>query len=398
MAGTDSSASSGSLGRRDFLRASTLSALPAGLASGGMPGDRAVGATGGPPPPMILRSLEPEALEFPFASLDGFLTPNERFYVLSHFKAPRLDPHAWRLTVEGLVDRPLELGLDDLKAMPGRREVALLECSGNGRVFLEPKVYGVPWELGGVGNAEWVGVPLADVLDRAGVKAEAVEVILEGADRGEVREEPKTPGVIPFARSLPIAKARRDVLLAYRMNGSDLPIAHGFPLRAVVPGWHGVASVKWLSRIVAVETPYRGYFQSLQYAYFGRRDGRPDLVQVTEVGVKAQVARPGRGEIVPRGSEYRAFGAAWAGESEVAGVEVSTDGGKSWAMAKLLGESVRNAWRLWEFPWRAPEQAGPRTVMARARDVSGRVQPMTRDQDRRNYMVSHVLPVDIEVG
>jgi DMSO/TMAO reductase YedYZ molybdopterin-dependent catalytic subunit len=349
------------------------------------------------PYPLILRSREPEALEFPFASLDSYLTPNDRFYQLSHFGVPRLDSRTWRLRVEGAVDRPLDLTYDDLLEMKSIPKVAMLECSGNGRVFLLPKVNGVPWELGGVGNAEWTGVPLDAVLERAGVRQGAVEVILEGADHGERKEEPRSPGSIPFARSIPIAKARTDVLLAYRMNGVDLPPAHGYPLRAVVPGWHGVASVKWLTRVVVADRRFVGYFQSLEYTYFERRDGLPSLVPVTEVGVKSQVARPGRGERVPRGTDYRVHGAAWAGESDVVKVEVSTDGGGSWSEAGLLGEPVRHAWRLWEFNWRTPGRSGPRTVMARARDASGRVQPMARDPDRRSYMISHVLPVEVEV-
>jgi DMSO/TMAO reductase YedYZ molybdopterin-dependent catalytic subunit len=347
---------------------------------------------------MILRSREPEALEFPFATLDGFITPNDRFYVLSHFGTPRLDAQTWRLRVEGAVERPLELTYDDLTRMPSRRQVALLECSGNGRVFLLPKAPGVPWELGGVGNAEWAGVPLAAVLDRAGVKETAVEVILEGADRGERKEEPKSPGTIPFARSVSVAKARRDVLLAHKMNGVDLPPAHGYPVRAVVPGWHGVASVKWLTRVVVTDEPFLGYFQSLEYTYFERRHGLPGLVPVTEVQVKAQVARPGRGEVVPRDKDYRVHGAAWAGESLVTRVEVSTDGGRSWSDATLLGDPVRHAWRRWEYVWRALGQPGRRIVMARATDDGGRVQPMGRDPDRRGYMISHVLPVEVEVS
>jgi DMSO/TMAO reductase YedYZ molybdopterin-dependent catalytic subunit len=264
------------MGRRTFLNgaATFLSPLCVGF---GTPPSRFASSDDRNPPsdkvpfPMILRSREPEALEFPFSTLDSFLTPNDRFYVLSHFDTPRLDARTWRLKVEGAVDRPAELGYDDLREMPSRRKVALLECSGNGRVLLHPKAQGVPWELGGVGNAEWLGVPLDAVLDRAGVKEGAVEVILEGADRGERKEEPKSPGVIPFARSVPIEKARRDVLLAYQMNGEDLPPKHGYPVRAVVPGWHGVASVKWLTRIIVADRPFAGYFQSLEYTYLGER-------------------------------------------------------------------------------------------------------------------------------
>jgi DMSO/TMAO reductase YedYZ molybdopterin-dependent catalytic subunit len=226
-----------------------------------------------------------------------------------------------------------------------------------------------------------------------------VEVILEGADSGEIRTDPTSPGVIPFARSLPLAKARKpEVLLAYSMNGKDLPAAHGFPLRAVVSGWYGMASVKWLTRLVVADRPFQGFFQSLDYSVFVRRHGLGSLVPITEMQVKAEVARPARGEVVAADSDYRVHGAAWAGEAQVSVVEVSTDGGKKWAQAKLQGKEVPFAWRLWEYTWHTPKEKGRHVVMARAADSTGRVQPMKRDPDRRNYLISHVLPVEVEVG
>jgi DMSO/TMAO reductase YedYZ molybdopterin-dependent catalytic subunit len=275
--------------------------------------------------------------------------------------------------------------------------MATLECAGNGRIFLVPKAKGLLWEWGAVGNAEWTGVPLTAVLDRVGVKISVVEVVLEGHDRGEIPEEPKTPGAIPFARSLPLEKARRDVLLAYQMNGRDLAPSHGFPLRAIVPGWYGMASVKWLKRILLVERPFAGYFQTLDYSYFERRQGIPSLVPLTENQVKAQIARPARHEVVPKGRDYRVHGAAWAGESTIAKVELSTDGGKTWAEATLAGEPIPHAWRLWEWTWRTPNAAGPGSMIARATDARGRVQPMTRDDDRRTVMINHLVPVEFEI-
>jgi DMSO/TMAO reductase YedYZ molybdopterin-dependent catalytic subunit len=181
------------------------------------------------------------------------------------------------------------------------------------------------------------------------------------------------------------------------MNGHDLAPRHGFPLRAVVPGWYGMASIKWLRRIIVVERPFAGYFQTLDYSYFERRHGIPSLAPVAENEVKAQIARPARHEVVPKGTEFRVHGAAWAGESEVAKVEVSTDGGKAWAEATLTDEAVPHAWRLWEWTWQAPKEPGPGSMMARATDKRGRVQPMGRDADRRNVMISHVVPVEFEV-
>jgi DMSO/TMAO reductase YedYZ molybdopterin-dependent catalytic subunit len=392
------------LDRRGFLRGAA--ALPVILATPGIPPTPARAEEGDPRPQgagrssgLITRQTDPENLEFPFSTLESFLTPTEQFYVRTHFEVPALEASSWRLTVEGAVERPLELGSDELRRMPARTVTALLECSGNGRVFLKPPQVGIRWGLGGVGNAEWTGVPLAAVLERAGVKPGAVEVILEGADQGEFREPlPKTPGAIPYARSLPLEKARRpEILLAYQMNGEDLPPRHGHPARAIVPGWYGMASVKWLKRIIVTDRPFLGYFQTFQYTLWERRHGLPSLVPVTEIEVKAQIARPAPYEVVPKGSTYRIHGAAWTGDSEVAKVEVSTDGGRTWTVAKLTGESIRFAWRFWEHAWATPARAGRQLLMARATDDRGRVQPMGRDNDRRDAMISHVLPIEVEV-
>ena len=383
-----------SLHRRAFLHRSVL-ALPA-LAGVG-PRLLAAEPDAAEPgfPGLIVRSTEPQNLEYPFAALHDFITPNEHFYVRNHFPLPKIDLKSWRLKVEGAVERGLELSYEEVCKLPSRTVTAVLECAGNGRVFLTPTASGVQWSLGAVSNAEWTGVSLAALLEKAGVKGTAVEVILEGADRGTATN---SPGPIAFARSLPIAEARRpEVLLAHRMNGKELPAAHGHPLRAVVPGWYGMASVKWLTRIIVTEERYRGFFQTLDYAYFRRRDGLPDLVPITAIEVKASIARPGREEIVPAGKPYRVFGAAWTGEGAVTKVEFSGDGGKTWQAATLLGKPVPFSWRLWEHAWQVPKQAGPLKLMARATDSKGRTQPMQRDPLRRNYMISHVVPIEVVV-
>ena len=348
---------------------------------------------------LIIREKEPENLEFPFSSLNSFVTPNDQFFIRSHFPVPRLDARTWRLRVEGLVERPFELTMDELLLMPARTVTSAMECAGNSRIFLSPKVGGLQWENGAVGNAEWTGVPVAAVLERAGVKPGAVEVVLEGADSGEIKKEPVSPGKIHFARGLPLVKALSpDVLLAHQMNGEPLPVAHGFPLRAVVPGWYGMASVKWLTRIVVTDRVFRGYWQSSDYTFWEQRDGLPiQMLPVAEVEVKAEIARPVLHEVVAADSIYRVHGAAWTGESEIVKVEVSTDGGEVWSAAQLLGAPVRYAWRLWEFSWRTPSRAGGCTVMARATDARGRTQPCQRDAHRGTYMITHVQPIEVEV-
>jgi DMSO/TMAO reductase YedYZ molybdopterin-dependent catalytic subunit len=348
---------------------------------------------------LIVRDRDPENLEFPFSALNSFVTSNEQFFVRSHFAVPKLEPDKWRLSVEGLVKQPCQITYDELLKMPSRTVMMTLECAGNSRIFLSPKVSGLQWELGAVGNAEWIGVPLAAVLKRAGVKPGAVEVVLEGADSGEIKKEPVSPGKIHFARGLPLAKALMpEVILAYHMNGEPLSRAHGFPVRAIVPGWYGMASVKWLHRIVVSDTIFRGYFQTSDYTFWEQREELPiQLLPVTEVEVKAQIARPVLHEILPANSVYRIHGAAWTGDSDITKVEVSVDGGNAWEEAKLLGTAVPYAWRLWDYHWRTPAQPGAYTVRARATDARGNVQPMQRDSHRGSYVITHVQPIEIEV-
>ena len=345
----------------------------------------------------IVRSEDPLNLEMPFEKLDGFITPTEAFYVRTHFPIPKIDKNKWRLRVEGEVKKPFELGYDELLKLKSRKIPVTLECAGNNRNFLEPKVKGVQWGLGAVGNAEWTGVRLSILLDRAGVHSGAGEVILEGADGGKL-DDPKGPaGELKFARSIPLTKARADVLLAYKMNEVDLPAQHGFPLRAIVPGWYAMASIKWLERIIVTNKPFTGYYQTLDYAYWKRRGEIADLVPLSEIAIKAEIARPAQGEIISANSKVRIHGAAWTSDDEITKVEVSTDGGSVWSEAKLIGAAKRNAWRLWEFNWKTPSKPGKQKLIARATDSRGRTQPVERDPDRGTYMINHLLPITVEV-
>jgi len=378
--------------RRDLFRAAPLAAAPF------------LGGTAGaqePPryPGMTVRMRLPENLEFPFSELKSFITPTERLFIRSHFPVPKIDPATWRLTVEGAVEKKLELTLDDIKKFPPVTMPLTLECAGNGRVFLVPQARGLQWGLGAVGTAEWTGVPLAAILEKAGVKPGAVEVILVGTDVGTIATDPASPGPIAFDRSIPLEKARKpEVLLAYGMNGEDLTPSHGFPLRAVVGGWFGMASVKWLSRIVVTDKPYAGFWQTYDYAYFERRDGKlPQLTPITKMLPKASIAQPTLAENVPAGKPYTVHGAAWAGESAVSKVEVSTDGGTTWALAKLTGPEKPFCWRTWEFLWQVPAAKGPMKIVARATDSAGATQPDQRNADRRSYMIDHLVPVDVLV-
>jgi len=346
---------------------------------------------------LIVREEEPLNLEMPFSTLSSFTTPNESFYVRCHFPIPEIAASEWRLKIEGEVEAPFELDYAELLAMEPRTIAATLECAGNNRLFLEPKVKGVQWGLGAVGNAEWTGVPLSAILDRARLKSGAIEVILEGTDEGEVDKAPRPSGRISFSRSLPLGKACDDVLLAYEMNGEKLTARHGFPLRAIVPGWFAMASVKWLRRLIVTSKPFNGYYQSLDYSFWDRRGPLPVLAPLREQQVKAEIAQPEAGAKVPANATVKVHGAAWSSDADIAKVEISVDSGATWQAAQLLGSSVKNAWRLWEYDWKTPAESGKQKLFARATDSQGRVQPFERDPDRGTYMINHVLQIEVEV-
>ncbi len=346
----------------------------------------------------IQRSETPLTLETPLAALDQALTPNELFYVRNHFRVPELEAKTWRLRVVGAVERELELSLEDLRRMTSRTVTMTLECAGNSRASLNAAVRGVQWGNGAVSTTEWTGVSLIDVLNRAGLRNGAVDVVLEGADRGELTAEPRTPGVIPYSRSVPMAKARQQsVLLAYRMRNADVPRNHGFPVRAIVPSWYGMASVKWLTRILVTDRAFNGYFQSLDYSIFERRQGAVTVTPLTEMAVKSVIVYPAPMQRVAPNTAVEVRGVAWTGESGITRVEISSDAGRTWTQARSPGEARAGCWRMWAFNWRTPTQAGRVSLLARATDARGHTQPMQRDTDRRGYMINHVVPVEVDV-
>jgi len=345
----------------------------------------------------IVLSEAPLNLEMPFETLENFITPTESFYVRTHFPIPKIDRDAWWLHVEGEVEKPFAINYEQLLELESVTVALTLECAGNNRSLLEPKVKGVQWGLGAVGTAEWTGVPLSVLLNRAMTRPSAREVILEGADCGMLEDPKSPPGELTFSRSIPFEKAQRDVLLAYKMNGQDLPAQHGFPLRAIVPGWYAMASIKWLQRVIVSREAFNGYYQTLDYAYWKRRGDIGELTPLSEMQIKAEIARPTQGEAVPANSNVRVHGAAWTSDGEITKVELSTDGGSTWSETNLIGTSKPHAWRLWEFDWRTLSKPGAVDLIVRATDSLGRTQPINRDRDRGTYMINHLLPVTVEV-
>jgi DMSO/TMAO reductase YedYZ molybdopterin-dependent catalytic subunit len=347
---------------------------------------------------LIIRQKEPNNLETPFDEVDSFLTPTELFYIRSHFPAPKLELASYQLRIDGAVRNPFSLSYQELRDMPSETRVATLECAGNSRVFLVPQVEGAQWELGAVGNAEWTGVPLRALLERAGMEEEACEIVLEGADHGTPKEPPVPPVPISYARSLPKNKAiQREVLIAYQMNGRDLPQDHGYPVRAIVPGHYGMASVKWLTRIHPVREPFQGYWQTSDYGYWDYLDAKPVRRALGEIKLKSEIARPRVYETLAGNQVYTVFGAAWAGESEVSEIAVSTDGGRSWVEAEFLDPVQRYAWRRWKFDWLTPKQPGKYALLARAKDANGEVQPDKHDPNYGSYVITYPLPIEVFV-
>jgi len=347
---------------------------------------------------LIIRQKEPKNLEAPFDRIDSYLTPTELFYIRSHFPTPDLDGASYRLRIDGAVRYPFALSYEELRRMGSETRVATLECAGNSRVFLVPQVQGAQWELGAVSNAEWTGVPLRALLERAGLAEDACEIVLEGADRGTPKEEPLPPGPISYAWSLHRAKAiQSEVLIAYQMNGRDLPRDHGFPVRAIVPGHYGMASVKWLTRIQAVREPFHGYWQTSDYAYWAWMDGKPVRRALGEMQLKSEIARPRPYETVAANRIYTVCGAAWAGETDVSEIAVSTDGGQTWANAEFLDPVRRHVWRRWRLDWLTPKRPGRYTLLARAKDAGGMLQPGEHDQNYGVYVINHSLPIEILV-
>ena len=350
------------------------------------------------PSGLIIRQKGPNNLEMPFDQLDDFITPSELFYIRSHFPAPELDVRSYRLSIRGAVQRKLNLTYDDLRALPSRTCIATLECAGNSRVFLVPPVPGAQWELGAVGNAEWTGVPLSLLLEHAGLDEDVCEVVLEGADRGIPKEEPKPPGAITYARSIPRNRALEpDVLVAYAMNGKELTRDHGYPLRAVVPGHYGMASVKWLTDVIATTQPFQGYWQTSDYGYWDDSTGTPVRRPLAEMKLKAQIARPRVYETLEPGRPYTIFGAAWAGTTDVAEIWISLDAGESWVRGEFIDPINRNAWRRWRYDWITPTRPGRYTLMARAKGVDQSHQPAVHDPNFGTYVIDHPLPIEVFV-
>jgi sulfane dehydrogenase subunit SoxC len=331
----------------------------------------------------------------PLEALRWDVTPIGLHYLLTHYDIPEVDAASWRLEVGGLVERSLSLSLDELRARPSVELAVTMECAGNGRVHVDPHVVSQPWLLEAVGTARWRGVRVAGLLEEAGMRDGAVEALFAGLDRGVEGGEEQA-----YERSLPVEMLlESDALLAYEVNGVPLPPQHGFPLRLVVPGWYGMTSVKWLSRITLVDEPFDGY--QMRHSYRVRHEEEEAGEPITTIAPRSLMIPPGIPEFLSRSRVVEAgrceiVGRAWSGASEIVGVDVSTDGGKSWTAAELVDATLgRWAWRSWRFTWSA--EPGEHELCCRARDAAGNEQPLAPAWNLGGYVNNAVQRVGVTV-
>ena len=328
--------------------------------------------------------LDPFNAETPLATLDKAITPNGLFYVRNHFEVPSADEATWRLSVTGEIHQ--ELSLTDLKRLPGEEVAVTMECAGNGRELMDPIPEGTPWRLGAVATARFGGTRLSNLLGAVGVPADAIEVVASGGDSGDVDGE-----VQQYAFSIPLHIAMGvGSIVAWTMNGEPLSPDHGFPLRLVVGGSYGMASVKWLTSLAVTSEPFDGHFVD-RYRYEDDSEGRSG--RVGPILVRSLIARPGEGERV--GGEVEVRGSAWSGSGAISHVEVSSDGGASWSKALLEDpESVYSATR-WSFRW-SPPGPGRYQLMSRAIDAAGNIQPAHSTWNSLGYGNNPYHRIDVE--
>jgi sulfane dehydrogenase subunit SoxC len=378
------------LTRRQFL--ATGAAGAAALAAG----SEAVAQATAPPPKFHVKPLPSEVFlnhginqETRLETLRGYLTPGSHFFVRQHATTPVLDARTWRLRIEGnAVERPLELTFDDLLRMPSRSVTCFVECAGNGRAFFQEfmgKVAsGTQWRLGGIGVAEWTGVPLGAVLERVrvrrGTPRDILNVLVEGLDSVKV------------SRPMSLTKAfEEDTLLAYAMNGDAVPQDHGFPLRVIVPGWVGINNIKWVGRIEVRDSVIDVPTTTKTYVLEG--PDYPSKVVLRRQTMKTAVALPW-GATLPAGRQL-VRGFAWSPVGRISRVEVSSDRGATWQPAALREPNIARAWTRWDFEWDA--RPGDQAILTRAIDDQGNTQPDSIPWNAQGYGYNVPVPHPVKV-
>jgi sulfane dehydrogenase subunit SoxC len=379
------------ISRRQALGRLGLSALGGAAFAWGIGGPRRAFAQEAAPPAVVKPTPEDtfrilntnrETLFHAFKG-QGYLTPASHFFVRNHTSTPSIDAATWSLRIEGAgVRNPIALSYDDLLCMRSVTRTRAIECAGNGRSFFGNQqgtpASGTQWQLGAIGVAEWRGVRLSDILDLAGVTAEAVDVLPEGLD-------PEVGSDGHVRRPLSIEKALDDALVVYEMNGEPLPPDHGYPARLLVPGWIGIANIKWVGRIEVSTEPLFSAWNTTQYRFTGANYPQPQVLTTQVVKSAFELALPGA---LPAGEQVLT-GRSWSAEGSIRSVDISFDGGATWRPAELTGRNVRQAWAQWSIPWLATP--GEHVLKARATDTAGNTQPDTSLFNDNGYLFGAVV-------
>lgn len=324
----------------------------------------------------------PLLLETRVERLTGVITPNNAHFVRSHFTIPTIDAKTWRLNIVGAVKKPRTYTLDDLKKMPRAVVTCFIECSGNTRGLFQPKATGAQWGNGAISVAEWAGVRLATLLEDAGLKPEAVDIVSIGGDSGQVYH------AIPRAKALD-----PDTIVAYSQNGSPLTRENGYPVRLVVPGWTGISHTKWLIQIEAVDHPFVGFYNNRYYVF--ETPGLPKT-PVQAAGVKSFITQPTANAQLLAGQPVTITGFAYSGQAPIKQVDISVDGGATYVMAELVSPVQKWSWVRWQYSW-TPQQRGTADLRSRATDQAGNVQPVTVPWNRYGYGYNAIQSVKVQV-
>ncbi|HEV2161981.1 MAG TPA: molybdopterin-dependent oxidoreductase [Stellaceae bacterium] len=407
------SAMADALSRRNLLRQAGAAglatlAMPAwaetmvNLPLPGGPGDRPITTAFPQKGAMVLQRARPPMLETPFEVFDqGVFTPNDRFFVRWHWSVipTQINVDTFRLAVHGHVDKPLSLSLKELMALPHIEYAAVDQCSGNSRGFFQPRVAGGEWGNGGMGNARWTGVRLKDVLDRAGVKAGAVQVRFSGLDNAPVADGPK------FIKSLAVDHARDgEVMIAFAMNGQPLPLLNGFPLRLVVPGWYATYWMKMLNDIEVLDSPDTNFWMKTAYLIpdTPHADMQPGqagvkLVPINRLNPRSFVTNLKAGATLPAGKPASVRGIAFGGDTGVKQVDFSADGGRTWHAARLGKDEGKYSFRRWETRF-TPKAKGAAVLMVRATNSKGEVQPAAANWNPSGFMRNIIESTPVTVA
>lgn len=339
-------------------------------------------------------SLDPENQGTPIHFTNEWITPEELFFLRNHYPYPPITPDSFTVPIGGLVVNPGSIHYQQLLKMPYKKLVLPLECSGNKRKEFIPETFGTQWDDGAISQGIWSGVPLRDILRVTGIKPNALEVVFEGHDYGKIEG---LDGEYTFARSLPLDVALHpDTIIAYALNDQPLSIKHGYPMRLIVPKWYAMASIKWLKRITIIDHPFEGPYQKLDYHYFPNENNDKGKVPVTVMKVNSIIQQPLPQSTLDKGS-HNIYGIAWTGEGVIDKVEISFDEGISWKKTKLqTNESHPYSWNFWSYKWNA-FKTGEYTIMVRATDTAGRVQPDVVEWNRLGYGYNGIPTIEVKI-